>query len=486
MKTPLRAVQRFISVPLIVGMMLGSFATAVGAAVKGSVIFSDVQPGSFYDDAVGEMYELGVIKGYEDGKFGPNDYVTRGQLAVMFSRFRGEAGAEVSSSRRARSSSSADEGELEEDSSSSTAESNASVGAQGAIRFTTTTFLMSEAGRTATVSVIRTGGKTGAVSVEYTTSDGTATAGTDYEATSGKIEYADGETTKSITIPIKEDTNGEGNETFNISLSSPGGGAVLGTPKDAKLTIVDNDATAGGGSSTTSSIGATTPGAGVFSFNATGYGAMENAGTATITVQRTGGTTGAVTINYATSNGTATSADYSTTNGTLNFAAGESTKTFSVTVVDDATIDGNKSVNLTLTSPGGGAGLGVPSTALLTIVDNETTSTGTGSFKFSAETFIVVESSGTATITVQRVGGHQGTVSVAYVTSNGTATSGSDFTATNGTLTFLAGEVAKTFTIPILKDTIAEEEETVTLNLNSPTNGADIMSPSSATLKIQS
>src|SRR5262249_26691779 len=93
---------------------------------------------------------------------------------------------------------------------------------------------------------------------------------------------------------------------------------------------------------------------------------------------------------------------------------------------------------------------------------------------------------GTATITVTRTGGSNVPVSVNYATSNGTATAGSDYTATSGTLNFGVGETSKTFTIPILDDTAVENPETVTLTLSNPTGGATLGSPATATLTINS
>ncbi|MCY7346197.1 MAG: hypothetical protein LH614_08225, partial [Pyrinomonadaceae bacterium] len=113
--------------------------------------------------------------------------------------------------------------------------------------------------------------------------------------------------------------------------------------------------------------------AGALQFSGATYSANENGGTATITVTRSGGSDGAVGVNYATSNGTATAgSDYTATNGALSWNAGEAgSKTFTVPILDDNLLEGDETVNLTLSSPTGGATLGSPNTAILTIVDNE-------------------------------------------------------------------------------------------------------------------
>jgi hypothetical protein len=80
-------------------------------------------------------------------------------------------------------------------------------------------------------------GATGAVTVDYATSNGTATAGSDYMATSGTLTFNQGETSKIFSIPITSDNFLEAEETVNLTLSNPTGNAVLGSPTAAILTI---------------------------------------------------------------------------------------------------------------------------------------------------------------------------------------------------------------------------------------------------------
>lgn len=111
---------------------------------------------------------------------------------------------------------------------------------------------------------------------------------------------------------------------------------------------------------------------GSFSFSSAAYSVAENGGSVTITVNRTGGSDGAVTVDYAIINGTATAgSDYTAPAATLSFGNGETSKTFTVSILDDSVYEGDETVNLTLSNPTGGAVLGETSSAVLTITDNE-------------------------------------------------------------------------------------------------------------------
>jgi uncharacterized repeat protein (TIGR01451 family) len=117
---------------------------------------------------------------------------------------------------------------------------------------------------------------------------------------------------------------------------------------------------------------------------ASSYTVGEAIGSAAIVVNRTGNTSGAVTINYATSDNSGLNAcssvtgmassrcDYATSIGTLRFAAGETSKTIFIPIVDDNISDGNETFTLTLSNPSG-ASLGTNASATITITDNANT-----------------------------------------------------------------------------------------------------------------
>src|SRR3989338_2101788 len=130
------------------------------------------------------MNKAGIIKGYPEGRFGPGDFVTRADVAVMMQRLRVELGLadaeETASSSRSSRSSSRSSSSEDDGSSSSSSSSSSSLNPYGTIRFTAPSYTGSEKDRIANISIVRTGGNQGTVSVEYELQAGTATTD-DYE-----------------------------------------------------------------------------------------------------------------------------------------------------------------------------------------------------------------------------------------------------------------------------------------------------------------
>ena len=106
------------------------------------------------------------------------------------------------------------------------------------LQFSAPGYSVNEAGGSIVVTVTRTG-MPSAVNIAYATSNGTARAGVDYQATSGTLSFANGELNKTFSIPILNDHLADGNETVNLTLSSPTQGGVMGSPATATLTIID-------------------------------------------------------------------------------------------------------------------------------------------------------------------------------------------------------------------------------------------------------
>jgi hypothetical protein len=200
------------------------------------------------------------------------------------------------------------------------------------------------------------------VSVDWATADGSgAMAGSDYESGSGTLEFAPGETDKTILINVIGDMVDEADETFTTTISSPQH-ASLGNATET-VTIVDNDPLP----------------TGVPIFDVADVQMREGAsGTSDLsfTVTRSEDAANAVTVHYAVSNGTAfTASDYTVApvTGTLSFAASETITTVDVAVLGDRLLEHDETLSLTLTSPSSGAiddGQGIG-----TIVNDDTKTT---------------------------------------------------------------------------------------------------------------
>jgi len=335
----------------------------------------------------------------------------------------------------------------------------------GTLQFNSSIYSVDEDDSSVSLTVTRSGGSSGAASVTYATANGTATAGSDYTSKSGTLSWSDGESSsKTISVSIIDDSAQEENETFTVTLSNASG-AGLGTPSSATVTISANDNPVG-----------------ILQFSSSTYSVNEDGGSITLTVTRSGGSSGAVSVNYATANGTATAgSDYTFTSGILSWSAGESSsKIITVSITDDSTQEENETFTVTL-SNASGAGLGSPSSATVTISANDNPA---GILQFSSSTYSVNENGGSVTLTVTRSGGSLGAASVQYATSDGTAIAGSDYTLKSGTLSWSDGESSsKTITVSITDDSAQEENEIFTVTLSNA-SGASLGSPSSATVTI--
>lgn len=196
------------------------------------------------------------------------------------------------------------------------------------------------------------------VAVAYDMTDGSAVAGVDYTAGSGTVEFAPGETSQTLLVPVVGDLDDESNETFTVDLSAPVNATI--DTSSTLVTIVDNDPISPGTAQLDIAGGKVREGV--------------TGGTATITftVTRSGETTTAVSTNFATTSGTATdTVDFEPASGTLSFLAGQTTGTVEVSVVGDRLLEHNETFFVTLSSPSAGVAYGEPQ-ATGRILDDDT------------------------------------------------------------------------------------------------------------------
>lgn len=212
------------------------------------------------------------------------------------------------------------------------------------VQLSAAAYSVSEAGETAVLTVKRIGDPAGRIRVNFKTSDGTAAAGSDYAAASGTVVLESGETSKDFSIVLSDDSADEPDETFRVVLSDPTYGVLLGEPRAATVTILDDDVV----------------GAGVLQFDSAGVEKSEPAKEAVLAVQRTDGSNGPVSVRYATVSGTATAgSDFVAAAGTLSWAAGETgSKKIRIVLLDDTLVEPAETFTVVLSKPTGGATLG--------------------------------------------------------------------------------------------------------------------------------
>ena len=305
------------------------------------------------------------------------------------------------------------------------------------------------------VQVVLNGFTEEAFTVDYQTSNGSATAGTDYNSASGQLSFAsnssDG-TIRTIGIAITDDNLIELTENFLVDLTNISAtGNITISDSQASIDILDNDAT---------------PGTGI-SFDNTNVTVNEDAGTATFTVRLTGNVAGGFTLDYATADGAANQpGDYSSTSGTLTFVGndGESFD-INVPIIDDSLIENTEDFVVDLSNLSTSL-IGINTTqASGNILDNDATP-GTG-ISFDNTNVTVNEDAGTATFTVRLTGNVAGGFTLDYATADGAANQPGDYSSTSGTLTFV-GNDGESFDInvPIIDDSLIENTEDFVVDLS--------------------
>ncbi|QDT08363.1 Soluble aldose sugar dehydrogenase YliI precursor [Planctomycetes bacterium K23_9] len=120
------------------------------------------------------------------------------------------------------------------------ANDNPGGGDSGSFSLATSSVTTVEGQGAITLEVQRIGGSSGSASIDYQTFDDSATAGQDFQATSGTLYFADGETSKQFTVDILNDSNEESTETFSVRVSNPNGADLL-APRTSSITILDDD-----------------------------------------------------------------------------------------------------------------------------------------------------------------------------------------------------------------------------------------------------
>jgi PKD repeat protein len=202
----------------------------------------------------------------------------------------------------------------------------------------------------------------------------------------------------------------------------------------------------------------------------------EGAGVATVLVALDHAYFQSVSVRFGTSDGTATDpTDYLSTNGLLTFPANTMTRSISIPILNDGQVELNETVHVVFSDATNGVAgpLGT-----ITILDDDP-----ATVTFASTNFNAIEGSGEAVITVVLNAASGLPVSVHYSATNGVATPGVDFEPVEGLLVFAPGQTSRTFTVPLINESLDEFSETIELKLFNATN-AFIGAPFQAALTI--
>jgi large repetitive protein len=282
-----------------------------------------------------------------------------------------------------------------------------------------------------------------AITFNWTTVAGTATAGADFVAASGGGTITAGSASTTFDVTVNGDLLDEANETVDITLSAPvnatiGDGSGLGTITDddqPPALSVDDVAVTEGHSGTA---------------------------TATFTVTLSAASGKTVSVGWTTADDDAMQpSDYTAGSGTLTFVPGDTSESIAVSVLGDVTAELDETFGIILATPSNatiadGSGLGtITDDELLAVVDID-------------EPTLVEGQSGTATLGFSVTLSHQATfpVTVDWSTTAGTATSGTDYLIETGTVTFAPMDTSETVLITVYGDTTYERNETLMLDLS--------------------
>ena len=296
------------------------------------------------------------------------------------------------------------------------------------------------------------------IAVEVTTADGTAVVGDDYEGFSDVVVIPKGETSAEVPVAVLGDTQSEPDENFTLEiLASTGAGVIDGV---GVATILSDDPPAVSISDVAVAEGAS--------------GTTNVLLTATLDLPADG----TVTVDYTTVTGTATAgSDYTTSSGTVTFDPGDTEATIAVAVLGDTLDEDDETFSVVLSAPVG-AVVG-DGTAIVTITDDDPLPA------LSIGDVTVNELTGSPAqagfvVTLSLASGRA--VQVTLQTVDVTATSPSDYTATNTVVTIPAGATSVPVPVTIVGDSLDEFNETFTATLTSPVNATVADASATATI----
>lgn len=302
---------------------------------------------------------------------------------------------------------------------------------------------------TAFITVSLDEAASGIVTIEYETEDGSATAGEDYVATSGTLTFQPGESEKTIAVTLLPDDVNEGDETFTLALTQNG--------EVTRVDQVIRDDDDGGG----------TP---LPSVSIADASVDESAGEVFVTLTLSAASATPVSVDVATADGTATAgSDYVDAATTATFAAGETTATVRIALIDDAAAEATEQFDVVLSAPNG-ASLG-DGRGTVTITDGDVAPPADPVVSIAGVT--ASEADGVANLTLTLSQASADPVTVTLSPASGTAVAGADFAGGPITVVIPAGAVSANAAITLVDDAVEEPQESFDVSITSA-DGATI------------
>lgn len=218
----------------------------------------------------------------------------------------------------------------------------------------------------------------------------------------------------------------------------------------------------------------------VINFTRDHFLSFEHAGPALVEVERCCHGESETSVTVATTSGSAQEgADFTATSKTLRFTQPVAADEVPVPLLNDAEAEPIESFTVAIESASGGASVTFPSEAAVTIVDDD----GPARLSMLTPAEEVFENRGPLELTIVRSGDATAAASVTFTTADGSAIAGEDYTPSEGSLTFGAGERLKRVKVSSLNDPDTEGAETFDFVLSAPA-GAEITAPSVTTVTI--
>ncbi len=291
----------------------------------------------------------------------------------------------------------------------------------------------------------------------------TATDGSDYVLSQRMLVFERGSSTAALPIEIVNDDQIESTENIVLTILPPEG-LNLGENPTQTISIFDNDSPL--------------PNQPSVGFSTTAQSVNEDDGTISVAVVLTSPSDHDVLIPFVATGTARNGHDFTISASPLLIAAGRTSGTIVVNVIDDKAVDPDETVSITLQTPTG-ATLGNSITHTITIVDSDSPLPSKPTVNLTEVTRTVSEGDGAITVSVKLSKPSEDVVLVPFRV-YGSAIQGSDFTIASNAFTIAPGETTASVTINLIDDTIFEGVETVTVSLDRPT-GAKLGSSSTFT-----